>query len=224
MAVIVIGRLIIALWAILVSWAGVKFHIGFTVQNRYSWGMRASYIPLLQRVLLNFIWNAVQCKWRITQTRSWFESNIRLERRQICIVSIYDSLFCTIHAYLRHFSVCITAIWPKFAKIKNTFPDGVPTNTYEFIGFVVFWFISLPFLWIPPEKFRRLFQITALYTALAMVSMREHITSRPSVVINLTPSQSSGLCRLPRALVQYFMPVKILLPADGLYPGLWCLA
>jgi nucleobase:cation symporter-1, NCS1 family len=63
MLIIVIGRLLIAIFSTLVAWAGLEWHIGFTVQNRYSWGLRGSYIPLLQRILLNFIWNAVQCKF-----------------------------------------------------------------------------------------------------------------------------------------------------------------
>lgn len=62
MAVIVLARAIITGFACFVSWCGLTWHIGFTVQNRFTWGFRGSYIPLLQRILLNFIWNAVQCK------------------------------------------------------------------------------------------------------------------------------------------------------------------
>ena len=61
MMVIVIGRLLISLFSCLIAWAGFNWHIGFTVQNRYTWGLRGSYIPLMQRVLLNFIWTAYQC-------------------------------------------------------------------------------------------------------------------------------------------------------------------
>jgi NCS1 family nucleobase:cation symporter-1 len=59
MAVIVIARGLIALFSTLVAWCGLRWHIGFTIQNRFTWGMRGSYIPLLQRILLNFIWTAV---------------------------------------------------------------------------------------------------------------------------------------------------------------------
>lgn len=62
MLVIVVSRLLIVLFSILIAWIGLKWHIGFTIQNRYSWGMSGSFIPLSQRILLNFIWNAVQCK------------------------------------------------------------------------------------------------------------------------------------------------------------------
>ena len=40
------------------------------------------------------------------------------------------------------------------------------------IGFFVFWFCSIPFLWLPPEKFRRPFQLTSIYCSLGMISLR----------------------------------------------------
>ncbi|KAI4782795.1 NCS1 nucleoside transporter family protein-like protein [Aureobasidium sp. EXF-3400] len=43
-------------------------------------------------------------------------------------------------------AVCITAIWPSFAKMHNTLPSSMPTTTYQFIGFVLFWILSVPFL------------------------------------------------------------------------------
>jgi NCS1 family nucleobase:cation symporter-1 len=62
MLVVIVSRLLIVLFSVLIAWIGLKWHIGFTVQNRYSWGMRGSFIPLSQRIMLNFIWNAVQCR------------------------------------------------------------------------------------------------------------------------------------------------------------------
>jgi nucleobase:cation symporter-1, NCS1 family len=62
MAVIIISRALIALFSTAVAWCGLTWHVGFTIQNRFTWGMRGSYFPLLQRILLNFIWTAVQCK------------------------------------------------------------------------------------------------------------------------------------------------------------------
>lgn len=61
MGVIIVSNAIIYLFATLVARCGLRWHIGFTLQNRFTWGMRGSFIPLLQRVLLNFIWTAVQC-------------------------------------------------------------------------------------------------------------------------------------------------------------------
>lgn len=56
MGIIILGRLLITMFSTLIAWCGLTWHIGFTVQNRFSWGLRGSYIPLLQRILLNFIW------------------------------------------------------------------------------------------------------------------------------------------------------------------------
>ncbi|VUC20526.1 unnamed protein product [Clonostachys rosea] len=61
MAIIVVSRFIVSLFACIIAWCGLTWHIGFTIQNRFTWGMRGAYIPLLQRCLLNFIWNAIQC-------------------------------------------------------------------------------------------------------------------------------------------------------------------
>ncbi|TRM62320.1 permease [Schizophyllum amplum] len=136
MGVIIVGRFIVALFAIVVAWCGLRWHIGFTIQNRFSWGMRGSYIPLIQRVMLNFIWTAIQC-WN------------------------GGKLVC----------VCITAVFPSFASMKNTLPASMPTTTYEMVGFTIFWFCSLPFLWMPPEKYRLPFQVVCIYCGVAMICM-----------------------------------------------------
>ena len=60
MAVIVVSRAVVCLFSCIIAWCGLTWHIGFTVQNRFTWGLRGAYIPLLQRSLLNFVWCAVQ--------------------------------------------------------------------------------------------------------------------------------------------------------------------
>jgi len=127
--------LLIAFFSTLIAWVGLKWHIGFTVQNRYSWGMRGSFIPLSQRILLNFIWNAVQC---------WNGGRL--------------------------VAVCLTAIWPSYARMPNTFSPSFPATTDQFVGFVVFWFISTPFLWLRPEKFKIPFLIVCLWCGIGMLA------------------------------------------------------
>ncbi|KAI0155974.1 permease for cytosine/purines, uracil, thiamine, allantoin-domain-containing protein [Pestalotiopsis sp. NC0098] len=136
MAIVIVSRLICTIFAVAVAWCGLTWHIGFTVQNRFTWGMRGSYIPLLQRILLNFIWTAIQC---------WNGGKLA--------------------------SVCITAIWPSFANIPNTLSANTPTTTYELIGFMVFWCISVPFLFIRPEKFKKPFFVSSVACGLAMVAL-----------------------------------------------------
>ncbi|KAI4684847.1 uncharacterized protein J4E88_004288 [Alternaria novae-zelandiae] len=133
--IIVVSCLLIAFFSTLIAWVGLKWHIGFTVQNRYSWGMRGSFIPLSQRILLNFIWNAVQC---------WNGGRL--------------------------VAVCLTAIWPSYARMPNTFSPNFPATTDQFVGFVVFWFISTPFLWLRPEKFKIPFLIVCLWCGIGMLA------------------------------------------------------
>lgn len=135
MLIIVVSRILIALFSTLIAWIGLKWHIGFTVQNRYTWGMKGSFIPLSQRIMLNFIWNAVQC---------WNGGRL--------------------------IAVCLTAIWPSFARIKNTFGPNMPTTTDQFVGFVVFWFLSTPFLWLRPEKFKIPFLVVCTWCGVGMVA------------------------------------------------------
>ncbi|KAH8881480.1 uracil permease [Thozetella sp. PMI_491] len=134
MLIIVIGRFLIMLFATLIAWCGIRWHIGFTIQNRFSWGMRGSYIPLLQRVMLNFIWAAVNC---------WNGGRLA--------------------------AVCITAIWPSFTTMNNFLPESMPTTGYQFVGFIIFWTLSTPFLFIKPENFIHPFLMTSICTALSML-------------------------------------------------------
>ncbi|KAG6366431.1 hypothetical protein INS49_000608 [Diaporthe citri] len=90
----------------------------------------------MQRILLNFIWNALQC---------WNGG--------------------------KPVTVCITAIWPSFAKIPNTLSASTPTTTYELTGFIVFWVVSIPFLFIRPERFKNPFFISSVACGAGMVAL-----------------------------------------------------
>lgn len=136
MGIIIVSNFVIGLFSTIIAWVGLTWHIGFTVQSRYSWGFRGSYIPLLQRVLLNFIWTAIQC---------WNGGRL--------------------------VTVALTAIWPSFANIPNTLSSGTPTTTSEMTGFIIFWLISVPFLWLRPENFKRPFQFISIYCGFGMLSM-----------------------------------------------------
>ncbi|KAL0577979.1 hypothetical protein V5O48_004017 [Marasmius crinis-equi] len=137
MAVILIGRTIVGIFSTFIAWCGLRWHIGFTIQNRFTWGMRGSYIPLLQRVLLNFIWNANQC---------WTGGKL--------------------------VAVCITAVFPSFQNLNHKqLPGNTPATVTEMLGFFLFWFFSIPFLWLPPERFRIPFLVTCVYCGTAMIAM-----------------------------------------------------
>ncbi|OSS44454.1 hypothetical protein B5807_10891 [Epicoccum nigrum] len=136
MAVIVVSRAVVCLFSCIIAWCGLTWHIGFTVQTRFTWGLRGAYIPLIQRSLLNFVWCAVQ---------AWNGGRL--------------------------VTVCITAMWPSFQHVPNTLAANVPTTTQQMVGFVVFWVISFPFLFIRPERFKKPFFFSSLGCGIAMISM-----------------------------------------------------
>ncbi|USP77070.1 ncs1 nucleoside transporter family protein [Curvularia clavata] len=67
-------------------------------------------------------------------------------------------------------AVCLTAIWPSYARIPNTFSPNFPATTEQFVGFVIFWFLSTPFLWLRPEKFKIPFLIICVWCGVGMIS------------------------------------------------------
>ena len=64
----------------------------------------------------------------------------------------------------------IRAIWNSFADL-GTFSDapGIMSTGY-FVGFILFWLGSLPFLWFPVHKIRHLFTVKAYFVPLAGIA------------------------------------------------------
>jgi NCS1 family nucleobase:cation symporter-1 len=56
MIVTIIAKSLIALVAIVNGWWGALWHVGFSVGNRAVWGLRGSYVALLQRIMLCLVW------------------------------------------------------------------------------------------------------------------------------------------------------------------------
>ncbi|CDK26233.1 unnamed protein product [Kuraishia capsulata CBS 1993] len=56
----IIGRFIIALMAVFNGYVGADYHIGFPVVSRYIWGMKGSYLAIVQRIMLGVVWLSTQ--------------------------------------------------------------------------------------------------------------------------------------------------------------------
>lgn len=61
-------------------------------------------------------------------------------------------------------------MWPSFAQMLNMFGPYMPTTTDQFVGFLVFWFLSTPFLWLRPEKFKIPFLIVCTWCGIGMLA------------------------------------------------------
>lgn len=54
----VIGQLLVAACVVMTGLFGARWHVGFPMWNRVVWGLRASYFPLANRIVLSFTWCA----------------------------------------------------------------------------------------------------------------------------------------------------------------------
>ena len=54
--------------------------------------------------------------------------------------------------------------------MPNTFSPSFPATTDQFVGFVVFWFLSTPFLWLRPEKFKIPFLVVCIWCGVGMLA------------------------------------------------------
>lgn len=68
--------------------------------------------------------------------------------------------------------LCITgilsAIFPQFMYMTNTMPASTFMTTSQFVGWIVYNVISLPMLWVPPERTKRIF---AVMNSIAFITM-----------------------------------------------------
>ncbi|KAH3688623.1 hypothetical protein WICPIJ_000397 [Wickerhamomyces pijperi] len=65
-------------------------------------------------------------------------------------------------------SVMLSALSPTFHNLKNTIPLHVHLTTKELIGWIIYHIVSLPFLFIPPEKFNIPFKFITFCAFLAI--------------------------------------------------------
>lgn len=67
---------------------------------------------------------------------------------------------------------CIFAAWShSYLNLKNTLPDSVHMTTRDLIGFVCFQIISIPLLFIRPERFNKAMIAATVVTFFAMLGM-----------------------------------------------------
>ncbi|KAL7424493.1 hypothetical protein Q5752_000177 [Cryptotrichosporon argae] len=60
MALTVVANILIGLLYMLTGSLGSYWHVGFPIWNRMTWGTRASFFPLVNRIVLSFTWYATQ--------------------------------------------------------------------------------------------------------------------------------------------------------------------
>lgn len=65
--------------------------------------------------------------------------------------------------------VCLRAIWPSIDNIKNTIPSSTGMTLPQFIGFIVFFIIQFPFLFLSPRPLKYLVYVGSVGGFLAQL-------------------------------------------------------
>ncbi|CUM62474.1 uncharacterized protein PRCAT00000024001 [Priceomyces carsonii] len=67
---------------------------------------------------------------------------------------------------------CIFSSWSSnYLNMKNTIPESVNMTTRDLVGFVIFQVISIPLLFLKPEKINKLLMVTCCATFFAMMGI-----------------------------------------------------
>ena len=68
-------------------------------------------------------------------------------------------------------TVLLTAIWPSFANIPNSIPDGEGITTAGMCGFVLYFLLQLPFLCIPYTKVQYFFGFKSIIAPIIFLAV-----------------------------------------------------
>lgn len=63
MITVVVGHCIVGVICVMTGAPGAKWHIGFSILQKSSWGMWGALVPMVQRIMLSFIWYSTQVYW-----------------------------------------------------------------------------------------------------------------------------------------------------------------
>ncbi|CAE6497530.1 hypothetical protein EO220_2975 [Saccharomyces cerevisiae PE-2] len=143
--VLVVSNIIVSLFTIACSNPGIKYHIGYTLDQRLLFGIYGSYLTILIRVGLSIVLYAYL---------SWMGG--------LCVNMVFNS-----------FSV-------HYLNMKNIFPDSVPFVTKDFVGFLCFQLIQMPFSFVRPSLVNVPSIVASLMSLAAVVGMFAYLLTTNS--------------------------------------------
>lgn len=67
--------------------------------------------------------------------------------------------------------VMLSAIFPTFHRMKNSFPESSNITTKDFIGTVIYFCVFVPLLWVKPYKMQKFFLVSFIGVLCTIVGM-----------------------------------------------------
>jgi NCS1 family nucleobase:cation symporter-1 len=87
-----------------------------------------------------------------------------IQRIVLCIV------WYSVQAYTggQLVSIMLSCIFSGFNNLHNTLPESLPMTLKQFVGYIIFNVLSIPFLYIPPEKLHHPFKVVTVIAFFAV--------------------------------------------------------
>ncbi|RDW82878.1 NCS1 nucleoside transporter family protein-2 [Coleophoma crateriformis] len=142
---IILGNLIATLYIVVNSIPGAYYHIGFPVANRYVWGMYGSQFVIWNRILLSLVWFVLL--WKPCSIMYGFQAWMGGECFYIIMMSLDPLLE-------KH--------------VPNTMAANTGVTTAQFLAYIMFSLISLPFIWIRPHKLEKFMMASGIIVVVFM--------------------------------------------------------
>ncbi|WWC58880.1 uncharacterized protein I303_101425 [Kwoniella dejecticola CBS 10117] len=93
-------------------------------------------------------------------------------------------------------SLMIEAIWPQYARLKNSIPASQGATSRDFLSFFLFWLLQLPFVFIHPSKLKWVFNIKAILVPVVAIGTLIYAVKKAgplaSVALSSPPDRVPG--------------------------------
>ncbi|PTB50692.1 hypothetical protein M431DRAFT_94416 [Trichoderma harzianum CBS 226.95] len=141
---IVVGNILATTAIVISSLAGAYYHIGFSVYSRAVWGMWGSQFAIWNRIFL-CLGMAHLFPYNM---QYGFQSWVGGQCFELILLS-WD---------------------PKYEdRIPNHMPASTGMTTAQFVSYIIFFVISLPFVWIKPHRLQKFFYIACVVTMIFFI-------------------------------------------------------
>ncbi|CCT76156.1 probable uracil permease [Fusarium fujikuroi IMI 58289] len=121
MLTVIIGNILVGIICVLTGAPGSKWHIGFSILQKASWGMYGALFPLVQRIMLSFIWYSTQIWWGGQCTKTFLTAlwpSFRNLNTPLAHGTMDTGDFT---AFIVFWSLCLPLIWVPPEKYKIPF-------------------------------------------------------------------------------------------------------
>jgi len=121
MLCVIVGNILVGFICLGTGMPGARWHIGFSILQKSSWGMYGAYFPIINRIMLSFIWFSTQVYWGGQCTRTFITAIWPSFRNLNAPLANGTMTTGDFIAFIIFWLLCLPGIWIKPEKYKIPF-------------------------------------------------------------------------------------------------------